>query len=359
MAQRTDKIREFILENVETNPKDIVNLTSKHFSVSRQAINKHIKQLIDGKSITREGRGKSVHYALVPQFEWRSTLSLAENQAEDVVWRNQVKSQLGSLSDNARAIWHHGFSEMFNNAIDHSEGSTVTIIIKKYALSTIMHIMDNGIGIFTKIKNAMDLLDERHAVIELTKGKLTTDPTRHSGEGIFFSSRMFDEYNILSGEVFLSHTYEKDEDWILQNSEYQKGTFITMKLKNNTTRTTQEIFNKFSDDDYGFTKTVVPVRLAQYGNEQLISRSQAKRLLVRIERFKIVLFDFKDVESIGQAFADEVFRVFARQHPNMELMPINANDTVTQMIRRVESNTEETPPSTDTQSGSSTTYSSN
>jgi hypothetical protein len=133
-----------------------------------------------------------------------------------------------------------------------------------------------------------------------------------------------------------------------------------MRLRNNTARTTEEIFNKFSDDDYGFTKTVVPVRLAQYGNEQLVSRSQAKRLLIRIERFKTVLFDFKDVESIGQAFADEVFRVFARQHPNMELLPINASDAVTQMIRRVESNTEEiTAPSTETQTGSNTTHSSN
>ena len=133
-----------------------------------------------------------------------------------------------------------------------------------------------------------------------------------------------------------------------------------MKLKNNTARTTAEIFNKFSDDDYGFTKTVVPVRLAQYGNEQLVSRSQAKRLLIRIERFKTVLFDFKDVESIGQAFADEVFRVFARQHPSMELLPINANDAVTQMVRRVGSNTEDiTAPSTETQTGSNTTHSSN
>jgi hypothetical protein len=54
------------------------------------------------------------------------------------------------------------------------------------------------------------------------------------------------------------------------------------------------------------------VRLAKYGNDQLISRSQAKRLLARIELFKIVLFDFSGVETIGQAFADEIFRVFAQ-----------------------------------------------
>ncbi|OGR03546.1 MAG: ArsR family transcriptional regulator [Deltaproteobacteria bacterium RIFOXYD12_FULL_50_9] len=336
LRKRGEKIREFIIEQVEHHPKDIIALTSETFSVSRQAVNKHIKQLIAQKALIREGKAKSVRYFLHPQSEWIATFPLADNSAEDVVWRNEIKQKIGQLSDNALGIWYHGFSEMFNNAIDHSEGTSVTINIKKTAYSTEMYIHDNGIGLFTKIKNIMGLLDERHAVIELTKGKLTTDPTRHSGEGIFFSSRMFDEYSILSGEVFLSHTYEKEEDWILETSKYQNGTFITMKLRNNTARTTQEIFNKFTDDDYGFTKTVVPVRLAQYGNEQLVSRSQAKRLVIRIDRFKTVLFDFKDVEYIGQAFADEVFRVFARLHPTMEILPINGNEAVMQMIKRVE-----------------------
>lgn len=119
-----------------------------------------------------------------------------------------------------------------------------------------------------------------------------------------------------------------------------------MKLKNNTSRTTKEIFDRFtSGENFGFTKTVVPVRLAQYENEILISRSQAKRLLERIDRFKIVLFDFHEVESIGQAFADEVFRVFAKQHPHIEIIPINANDTVMQMVQRAWSHDETDPPS--------------
>ena len=85
-----------------------------------------------------------------------------------------------------------------------------------------------------------------------------------------------------------------------------------MNLSNRAQRTSKEVFDEFSSgDDYGFTKTVVPVRLAQYGNDRLISRSQAKRVLARVELFKTVLFDFAGVETIGQAFADEVFRVFA------------------------------------------------
>ena len=95
----------------------------------------------------------------------------------------------------------------------------------------------------------MNPLDERHAVIELTKGKLTTDPERHTGEGIFFTSRMFDTFSILSGEVFLSHAYGDDEDWILQNQKPSAGTWITMKLKNNTSRTPKQIFDRFTSND--------------------------------------------------------------------------------------------------------------
>lgn len=76
------------------------------------------------------------------------------------------------------------------------------------------------------------------------------------------------------------------------------------------------------------------VKLAQYGNDQLISRSQAKRLLARVELFKIVIFDFSGVDFIGQAFADEIFRVFAIQHPEVELTAVHANNKVKQMIER-------------------------
>lgn len=180
--------------------------------------------------------------------------------------------------------------------------------------------------------------DERHAVLELAKGKLTTDPENHSGQGIFFTSRMFDKFAILSGSVYFSHEFNKVEDWILEGDKSQYGTSVLMKLNNNTSRTSKQIFDHFSSgDDYAFTKTVVPVRLAQYGDERLVSRSQAKRLLSGVDKFKVVVFDFSGVEAIGQAFSDEVFRVFRNQHPEIELMSLNATKDVEQMIRRAKS----------------------
>ena len=198
-----------------------------------------------------------------------------------------------------------------------------------------MILQDNGIGIFKKIQSDLQLLDERHAILELAKGKLTTDPRRHTGEGIFFASRMFDQFDILSGGVFFSHTFEEAGDWIVERDRFASGTAVWMKLSNHTSRTTARVFDQYTTgDEYGFTKTVVPVNLARYGNENLISRSQAKRVLARIELFKTVLFDFNDVPSIGQAFADEIFRVFAIGHPDIELVPIHANAEVKRMIER-------------------------
>jgi len=108
-----------------------------------------------------------------------------------------------------------------------------------------------------------------------------------------------------------------------------------MEIANNTSRATKQVFDSFTtDDDYGFIKTVVPVRLTQYGDDKLVSRSQAKRLLARIDRFKTVILDFDAVETIGQAFADEVFRVFKHHHPEIELTYMKANKNVRQMIKR-------------------------
>ncbi|HZX35522.1 MAG TPA: DUF4325 domain-containing protein [Thermodesulfobacteriota bacterium] len=343
IRKRGEDIRQFILNNVESHPRDVAGLAVKTFKITRQAVNKHIKRMVEQGVLIPSGSTKNRHYLLRPPAQWETIVSLDKSSSEDVIWRNEIEPQLGKLPDNVRDIWHYGFTEMMNNAIDHSEGTQVSIKITKTGATTEIDLFDNGIGIFRKIQSVLGLEDERHAVLELSKGKLTTDPERHTGEGIFFSSRMFDYFHILSGAVLFSHTHVEDEDWIVEDKNWKshKGTYVSMKLKDNTARTTKKVFDEFTDNDYGFTKTVVPVRLAQYSNEMLISRSQAKRLLARVDRFKKVILDFNNVEAIGQAFADETFRVFARQHPQIELIPINANKTVRQMIQRALAGAEE------------------
>lgn len=335
---RGEDVRRFILKKLEQHPSDVSRVTAEHFGITRQAVNKHLHRLTSEKAIVEAGQTRNRVYKLGSLSEWRHLFQVVPGLAEDTVWRESVSEALGKMPDNVMEIWHYGFTEMFNNAIDHSEGTEIFVHIKKTAITTEMALMDNGVGIFKKIQTILNLMDERHAILELAKGKLTTDPSRHTGEGIFFSSRMFDQFDILSGGVFFTHKVGDPLDWVSERERYASGTFVWMKLNNHTARTTAKIFDHYtSDDEYGFTKTVVPVRLARYGNENLISRSQAKRLLARIELFKIVVFDFQEVPTIGQAFADEIFRVFPTVHPEVELVTMHVSSEVKRMIERAKS----------------------
>jgi anti-sigma regulatory factor (Ser/Thr protein kinase) len=337
VRSRGEKIRSFILKNVEKFPNEIARKVADAFEISRQAANKHLQHLVDEKVLFHEGKTRNRTYKLCPLAQLEKTYPLTQPLEEDVVWRNDMRPFLGQLPENVVEIWNYGFTEMLNNAIDHSEATEVVVYARKTATSSEAWIVDNGVGIFKKIQHALSLLDERHAVLELSKGKLTTDPSRHTGEGIFFTSRMFDEFVIMSSGTHFSHQHGQEEDWILERPVPTTGTAVLMGLNNHTARTLNKIFNEYTSGEIGFTKTVVPVRLAQYGNDKLVSRSQAKRLLDRVDRFKTVLIDFKEVSSIGQAFADEIFRVFRNSHPGIDLYAINTNSGIQDMITRAQS----------------------
>jgi DNA-binding Lrp family transcriptional regulator len=332
-SKHGQEIRAFIIQTIPDHPRDVVNVVSKRFGISRQAVNRYIRELLAGGYITAEGKTRQRKYSLKVLRDRKFTVPLTDLE-EDQLWRNEVASALKDLPKNLLDIWHYGFTEMVNNAIDHSAGHVLTAFIKMNPLTTRISVHDDGIGIFRKIEEELHLEDERHAVLELAKGKLTTDPDNHTGEGIFFTSRMMDDFAILSGDVCFLHEFGREEDWILERDRPDTGTSVFMELANNSKRTDQEVFGRFASDeeDYGFTKTVVPVRLARHGAEKLVSRSQAKRLLARVDRFKTVIFDFKEVDSIGRAFADEIFRVFERNNPGILLITTNTVPEVEKMI---------------------------
>lgn len=334
---RGEDIRRYILEHVEKHPNDIAKRTAEHFEITRQAVSKHLRRLVYEKSLNESGETRKRSYKLAPLVEWRQIYKISPELEEHLLWERDVEPVLGSMPENVMDIWRYGFTEMLNNAKDHSGGTMIVVGIVKNAVDTHMQITDNGVGIFKKIQQALNLPDQRYSVLELAKGKLTTDPDRHTGEGVFFSSRMFDRFSIGSDKTFFGHAFGDDSDWIFE-SEFAGGTSVFMDLCNHTHRTEKEIFEKHSaDDEYGFNKTVVPVKLAQYGNDKLVSRSQAKRVVARLELFKVILLDFTGVPTIGQAFADEIFRVFANEHPNLEIHPIHANSEVIRMVDRARS----------------------
>ena len=277
--KKSQEIQDFIIDNVEQHQKDITMLAAEKFGISRQAILKHISKLEKDGILIVEGKTRNRKYslAILENLFWEYPL---ENLEEDKIWRTDIRPHLLDLPKNVLDIFEYGTTEMINNAIDHSEGDTVTLILKRTATFVSLFIEDNGIGIFNNLQNKLNLDDPRHAVLELSKGKLTTDPKRHTGEGIFFTSRMFDNYGIASGNLHLGHIAKKDSfegtDWLLEDKDNLDGTIVMLKIHNNSSRTTKSVFDFYTtSDSYGFDKTIVPVFLATYGEENLISRSQA------------------------------------------------------------------------------------
>ena len=98
-----------------------------------------------------------------------------------------------------------------------------------------------------------------------------------------------------------------------------------------------DIFKEYTSEDFKFDKSEVSVKLFGSG-DSYISRSQAKRLLHSMNSFRKIDLDFIGVKTVDQAFADEVFRIFYKHHPEIEITYRNANEDIEFIIRRTLAN---------------------
>lgn len=336
MKRRTQEIRALILRQIDDVGKVDSNAVAKQFGVTRQAIFKNIRELVLSGAVVKTNSPEHP-YRVPPSTEKWITVKVGPAVEENKIWNDAIAPLLKDLKPNVQKICHYGFTEMFNNVIDHSDSQSAEIWVTINPLVATIAIQDHGIGIWKKLQGAFHLDDPRHALLELTKGKLTTDPQRHTGEGIFFTSRMFDKF-ILASDKLTFCRFQEGPEWLFDIKEDNAGpgTRVSLYIYLDSEKTTREIFDKFTADldDFGFTRTHLSVQLAKYEGDHLVSRSQAKRILHRLDKFKQVYLDFKDVTDIGQAFADEIFRVFKSDHPEVEIIPVNIRPDVQRMIQR-------------------------
>ncbi len=324
-----------VTRDVFDHPRDLAHFYAERLGVSRTTANSYIRQLESDGWIERGGSSTRPVFSAGKRRRIVQSYKL-EGLQEDVVWFQDFRPFF-NLKENVRNIVIHGFTEMLNNAIDHSTGDSVFVWVTQDEENVTLLIGDNGIGIFKKISDALGLPDMRLSLLELAKGKFTTDPDNHTGQGVFFTSRMFDLFEIDANGLRFSHQETLENDWLHEIAmQGNRGTSVVMAIAVNSDKVAGDIFDEYSnsDEDLGFSKTVVPMRMAKIGDEQLVSRSQAKRLIARFDRFKTVILDFAGVNEIGQAFADELFRVYGKNHPDVLLVPVNETEQVKNMKER-------------------------
>lgn len=315
----------------------VASRLARQAGVSRQVANGVLKRLEEQGMVRAEGQTRARVHHLVVEVLLDQRLDLAGLE-EDRVWRELLRPALGELAPNVQSIWGYAVTEMVNNAIDHSGGREVRLLAEADALEIRVEIHDDGEGIFVRIQRALGLAQPEESLLELAKGKLTTAPEAHSGEGIFFTSRAMDRFELASGELRFLHS-PRAASRLDRLDPPVVGTRVVMALARNSPRVLSKVFDDYTEsEDLTFDRTVVPLHLAQLGGQALVSRSQAKRIAQRFERFKHVELDFEGVADIGQGFADELFRVFAKNYPQTRLVPVNAAPLVDRMIRRTIAN---------------------
>lgn len=301
--------------------------------VTRQAAHYHLARMVDDGELERVGGGRSTRYVATADLDLRLPIAGLD---EDHVWHD-VSDRIPALArapDNVRAIAAYAFTEMLNNAIEHSGGSEARVIVRTKPDAFAFEIHDDGIGAFRHVRERFGLDDDLGALQLLARGKETTAPSRHSGEGIFFTSRAVDTFELDANELrWIVDT--KRADQAVGAGVVHPGTRARFGIDAASERLVADVFAEYVDEaSLRFSRTVLPLHLFR-PEGGFVSRAEAKRLLTHLERFEEVTIDFADVAEVGQGFVDEVFRVWARDHPNTRLLPANTSPVIERVIRRV------------------------
>jgi hypothetical protein len=303
--------------------------------VSRQAAHYHLSAMAGRGELVREGAGRSSRFRQAALLVYRFDLA---GLREDLVWSEEdreLRRRDPEILDNPkiRPLLNYAFTEMLNNAIDHSRGSAVEIRWFVDDRCIAFEIADDGIGAFRNMAQERKLASEYDAIGEISKGKQTTFPEAHSGLGIYFTSRMVSRFILTSGHL----------SWIVDNrindtavqflEAERSGTLVRCEIDGDIATTQLDVFHAFSPPEaFGANRSTVRVTLFEQG-PNFISRTEAKRLAAELENFTEVEIDFRGVEQIGQGFIDELFRVWQGNHPETLLIPINTNPAIDALLR--------------------------
>lgn len=343
-------LEKFIVTLADKKDKISGKEISSHYqkSVSRQYISQIIQKLVKDGKLFKIGSTRNAYFIssrkkmgqlqrLVATKIKLKNKNLEEHEVLDKVIEKTLFFE--SLKENIKSIFNYTFSEMLNNAIEHSKSKNIEVEVFKDNNKLNFVINDFGIGVFRNVMRTRNLKSELEAIQDLLKGKTTTQPQSHTGEGIFFTSRLADVFTLESFGYKLTIDNKIPDIFIGKAERMKRGTKVSFSIDMNSNKHTIEIFKKYqtNKDTMEFGKTEVRIKLYTMGTIH-ISRSQARRVLSGLEKFKVIVMDFDKVPMIGQGFADEIFRVFKTKHPDINIQPINMNDAVEFIVKRAKSN---------------------
>lgn len=327
-------LTQWITAAVLQHGDDLAAALMARLDISRRRANGLLRKLVAMQWLQATGTPRRPRYApgALRQVVQRYAL---DGLQEDLPWRRDFAPNF-ALPSAVQRMAQHAFTELLNNAIDHSGGTQVTVSMRQTPLQVQLLVSDDGCGLFERIAQSFDIADPQLAMLELSKGKLTSAPDRHSGHGLFFSSRLADVFDIhANAAAFQCRSWER-LSWRSGRPAARQGSSIYVAIQLDTTRTLDSVLRAHSlEGGYDFDRTEVPLHLLGGEGRALASRADARRVASRLGGFRRAELSFDGVDDIGHGFADELFRVFQRDNPGLLLVPVGMNRGVQAMVASV------------------------
>lgn len=347
MKKDREEVADLITRHGSVTSTDIARL----LKISRQQAHAFLSSLVRTGELIKIGHTRGTRY-----MRSESALPARDRIDIDLLNKGELKEHevlmdirdrfvpLKLAHENVRSIFDYTFSEMLNNAIDHSQSEKISVSVfttgdatRNEPLRLSFVIRDWGVGVFRNVMKGKGLVSELESMQDLLKGKITTAPEAHSGQGIFFTSRVADLFALRSFGWEMRIDNQLPDIFFLPDEETVGGTEVRFTIGYRSKKHLIDTFRAYESEDgsQDFDRTEVHIRLFIHGTIH-VSRSQARRVLTGLENFKRITLDFDRVPTIGQAFADEIFRVFRIKYPNVRIEVVNANEAVAFMIERVD-----------------------
>jgi anti-sigma regulatory factor (Ser/Thr protein kinase) len=303
--------------------------------ISRRRAGHLLQKLVAAQWLNLLGSARRPQYQPGPLRQVVRRYALPGLQ-EDLPWRRDFAPRF-ELPSEVACMAEHAFTELLNNAIDHSGGASVTVSMRQTPLQMQLLVSDDGCGLFERMARSFDIQDPRLAMLELSKGKLTSAPDRHCGHGLFFTSRLADIFDLDANAAAFQCCAWGQRGWKSRPAGPRQGTSIYLAITLDTPRTLDGVLREHSNSGYGLERTSVPLLLltGKAPGAMLASRADAKRAVHRLQAFRHAQLDFTGIAHVGHGFADEMFRVFALQQPGLELQPVGMAAQVAAMVGSV------------------------
>ena len=333
--QLLNQATRWITEEALRHPADLAPRVAALLGVGRPAVQRLLRRLEQAQWLQRMGTARRPHDrpGALRQVVRRYLL---DGLDEAWPWQRDFAPAFDLPAPLARMA-QHLFGELLNNAIEHSGGSCVTVSMRQTPTQLQLLVSDDGRGVFDAIAEHFDLADPALAMLELAKGKLTTQPDRHSGRGLFFCAKLADIFDLHANDAAFQQRAWLPDQWFTSKPACRRGSSVYAAIGLDSERTLDAVLRHYSRDGagYGFDRTVVPLKLITQPHTGLESRAQARRVAARLTQFQRVELDFTGLADVGHGFVDELFRVWRRDHAQLELEPVNMAPRVAALVDSV------------------------